>query len=137
MTRITTPFGFASTGAEVADGITLVGKRAVITGAASGIGLETARALARIGADVTLAVRDIDTGAQAAAVIAASTRNQHIHVSHLDLVDRLSIAAFVAAWQGPLHVLVNNAGIMACPETRTSEGWEAQFATNHLGHFAL
>ncbi|HEU5347813.1 MAG TPA: SDR family NAD(P)-dependent oxidoreductase [Ktedonobacterales bacterium] len=137
MTTIATPFGFHSTAAEVAEGISLSGKQVIVTGASSGIGLETARALAQTGADVTLAVRDTEAGAQAAADIAATTGNQHIHVAQLDLADRASIAAFVAAWQGPLHVLVNNAGIMACPEQRTAEGWELQFATNHLGHVAL
>ena len=137
MTRITTPFGFQSTAASVAEGINLFGKRVIVTGASSGIGLETARALALIGADVTLAVRDTDAGLQTAAAITATTGNQNMHVVQLDLADRASIAAFVAAWQGPLHILVNNAGIMACPETRTPEGWELQFVTNHLGHFAL
>ena len=58
-------------------------------------------------------------------------------MARLDLADRASVAAFVAGWTGPLHILVNNAGIMATPEQRTPEGWELQFATNHLGHFAL
>ena len=60
-----------------------------------------------------------------------------MHVGRLDLADQASVAAFTAAWDGPLHILVNNAGVMAAPETRTPEGWELQFATNHLGHFAL
>ena len=137
MTPSTTHFGFSSTAAEVAEGITLAGKRVIITGASVGIGLGTARVLARAGADVTLAVRDIDAGARAAAAITTTTGSEHIHVSRLNFVDRPSIEAFVAAWHGPLHVLVNNAGIMACPETRTPEGWEMQFATNHLGHFTL
>ncbi len=137
MTRITTSFGFRSTAAEVAKGIDLSGRRVIVTGGASGIGLETARALAGIGAEVTLAVRDTDAGTRVAGDITATTRNKAIHVAKLDLTDRASIAAFVAAWDGPLHVLINNAGIMACPEQRTAEGWELQFATNHLGHFAL
>lgn len=137
MTPIATPFGFHSTAAEVAEGIDLSGKRVIVTGASSGIGLETARALARTGADVTLAVRNTVAGAQAAADITATTGNRNMHVAPLDLADRASIAAFVAAWNGPLHVLINNAGIMACPEQRTPEGWEMQFATNHLGHVAL
>lgn len=137
MTHITTPFGFHSTAAEVAEGIDFTGKQVIVTGAASGIGLETARTLAHIGADVTLAVRNTDSGAQAATDIIATTGNRNVHVTQLDLADRASIAAFVTAWKGPLHVLVNNAGIMACPELRTAEGWEMQFATNHLGHFAL
>lgn len=137
MTLITIPFGFQSTAAQVAEGLDLSGKRVIVTGAASGIGLETARALAQTGADVTLAVRSIEAGTQAATDIIATTGNPNVHVAQLDLVDRASIATFVAAWEGPLHVLVNNAGIMACPEWRTPEGWEMQFATNHLGHFAL
>jgi NAD(P)-dependent dehydrogenase (short-subunit alcohol dehydrogenase family) len=137
MTRITTPFGFSSTAAEVAEGIDLSGKRVIVTGAASGIGVETARALAGTGADVTLAVRNTEAGAQVAADITATTGNRDVHVTRLDLTDRASIAAFVANWSGPLHVLVNNAGVMAMPEEHTSEGWEMQFATNHLGHFDL
>ena len=137
MKRITTPFGFRSTAAEVAKGIDLSGKRAIVTGGASGIGVETARALAGIGAEVTLAVRDTDVGARVAADITATTGNKKIHVAKVDLTDRASIRAFVVAWNGPLHILVKNAGIMAWPEQRTPEGWELQFATNHLGHFAL
>jgi NAD(P)-dependent dehydrogenase (short-subunit alcohol dehydrogenase family) len=137
MARITTPFGRHSTAAEVAEGIALSGKRAIVTGAASGIGVETARALARLGAEVTLAVRNTDAGAQTAADIIATTGNQNIHVAPLDLSDQASIAAFVATWDDPLHILVNNAGVMALPEQHTPEGWDMQFATNHLGHFAL
>jgi NAD(P)-dependent dehydrogenase (short-subunit alcohol dehydrogenase family) len=137
MALITTPFGFQSTAAEVSEGIDVSGKRMIVTGATSGIGVETARALANIGADVTLAVRNTDAGARVAADITATTGNRNIHVAQLDLTDRASIAAFVAAWDGPLHVLVNNAGIFAPPEIHTPEGWEMQFATNHLGHFAL
>jgi NAD(P)-dependent dehydrogenase (short-subunit alcohol dehydrogenase family) len=137
MTRVVTAFGFHSTAAEVAEGIDLSGKRAIVTGAASGIGRETARALARTGAEVTLAVRNADAGAYAADQIVATTGNPNVHPANLDLTDRASIAAFVSAWDGPLHVLVNNAGVMATPEGRTATGWETQFATNHLGHFAL
>jgi NAD(P)-dependent dehydrogenase (short-subunit alcohol dehydrogenase family) len=137
MTRITTQFGFKTTAAEVVGGIDLSGKRIIVTGAASGIGIETARALAQTGADITLAVRNTKAGAKVAADIEATTGNQNIHVAKLDLADQASVAAFVAAWRGPLHVLVNNAGVMACPEQYTPEGWEMQFATNHLGHFAL
>ncbi|MFE0627372.1 SDR family NAD(P)-dependent oxidoreductase [Streptomyces sp. NPDC058864] len=128
-------FTAQSTAAEVADGIDLTGRRAVVTGAASGIGLETARALAGAGAEVTLAVRDTAAGERAAADIAAG--GGRVLVAPLDLADQRSVAAFTAAWHGPLHVLVNNAGVMMTPETRTPEGWELQFATNHLGHFAL
>jgi NAD(P)-dependent dehydrogenase (short-subunit alcohol dehydrogenase family) len=137
VTRIITPFGFASTAGDVVNGVDLGGRRIVVTGGASGIGKETARALARAGADVTLAVRDTAAGDAVAAEITADTGNPAVQAGRLDLGDHASIAAFVEAWDGPLHVLVNNAGIMATPETRTPEGWEGQFATNHLGHFAL
>jgi len=135
--RITTPFGAESTASEVIAGVDLTGKRAIVTGAASGIGVETARALASAGADVTLAVRDIEAGQRVADGITASTGNANIHVARLDLADQRSVREFVDAWSGPLDILVNNAGIMATPELRTAEGWELQFATNHLGHFTL
>jgi NAD(P)-dependent dehydrogenase (short-subunit alcohol dehydrogenase family) len=135
---ITTPFDFDSTAAEVVAGIDLGSKRAVVTGSASGIGVETARALASAGAEVTLAVRDTEAGAKTAAGILATTGSTAVHVAELDLADPQSVAAFVADWTGPLDLLVNNAGVMAIPDLRlTPEGWELQFATNHLGHFAL
>ncbi|GLY77049.1 oxidoreductase [Actinoallomurus iriomotensis] len=137
MNLIRTPFGFADTAAEVAAGIDLTGRRAVVTGASSGLGVETARALAATGAEVTLAVRDIAAGERAAKDIADSTGRTAPHVAPLDLTDPASITAFTASWRGPLHILVNNAGVMACPERYTPQGWEWQFATNHLGHFAL
>jgi NAD(P)-dependent dehydrogenase (short-subunit alcohol dehydrogenase family) len=136
-TPITTPFKWETTAAEVVAGSDLSGNRVIVTGGASGIGLETARALAAAGAHVTLAVRDAEAGQRVAAEIVASTGNTHVFVAPVDLADPASVASFVAAWDGPLDVLVNNAGVMACPETRTPQGWELQFATNHLGHFAL
>ncbi|MBW8700874.1 3-oxoacyl-[acyl-carrier-protein] reductase FabG [Streptomyces sp. MBT84] len=137
MSAIATPFGFSSTATEVAEGIDLTGRRVVVTGASSGIGAETARALAGTGAEVTLAVRDTTAGERVAKEITSTTGNQEVHAAHLDLADPASVAAFAAAWRGPLHVLVNNAGVMACPEQYTEQGREWQFATNHLGHFAL
>jgi NAD(P)-dependent dehydrogenase (short-subunit alcohol dehydrogenase family) len=135
---ITTPFAFESTAAEVAQGVDLSGRRAVVTGAASGIGIETARALAGAGAGVTLAVRDLAAGRRVAADIAATTGSADVLVARLDLADRATIDAFAESWEGPLHLLVNNAGVMALQELElTSEGYEMQFATNHLGHFAL
>jgi len=134
--RITTPFNAESTAAEVIDGIDLVGRRAIVTGGASGIGVETARALADAGAEVTLAVRNVEAGRRTAEDILDSTGNK-VLVAPLDLADQASVARFVAGWDGPLHILVNNAGIMASPLLRTPQGWEMQFATNHLGHFAL
>ncbi|MFI9842040.1 SDR family NAD(P)-dependent oxidoreductase [Nonomuraea sp. NPDC051941] len=136
--QLNIPFAKESTADDVIAGVDLTGKRAIVTGASSGLGAETARALASAGAEVTLAVRNLDAGRQVAADITAKTGNASVHARRLDLDDRASIDAFVAAWQGPLHILVNNAGIMALPElTRTPQGWEQQFATNHLGHFAL
>ncbi|MEW1775115.1 SDR family NAD(P)-dependent oxidoreductase [Streptomyces sp. NPDC086777] len=137
MTTISTPYGFSSTAAEVAEGIDLTGRRAVVTGASSGLGAETARALASTGAEVTLAVRDLAAGEQVAKDIAETTGNRQVRVAPLELTDPASVAAFATSWQGPLHVLVNNAGVMACPERYTEQGREWQFATNHLGHFAL
>ncbi len=138
MERIKTPFGFSSTVDEVLQGIDLTGKRAIVTGGSSGIGIETARALAGVGAEVTLAVRRLDAGERVAANIRASTGNPNVRVGQLDLSNMASVKAFLADWQSSLHILVNNAGIMALPELeRTPEGWEMQFATNFLGHFAL
>lgn len=133
-----TGFDFHSTADEVARGIDLSGKRVIVTGASSGIGIETVRTLAQIGAEVTLAVRKPEAGEKIAAEIRAATGNQNLQVASLDLADRASVDTFVQAWGGPLHVLINNAGIMATPELQhTRDGWELQFATNHLGHFAL
>ncbi|MCK2237621.1 MULTISPECIES: SDR family NAD(P)-dependent oxidoreductase [unclassified Crossiella] len=129
-TRSTTPFTRESTAAEVIAGVDLTGKRAIVTGGASGIGVETARALAHSGAEVTIAARNLEAAEKVAAEVGA-------RAAHLDLADRASVAAFAADWQGPLHILVNNAGVMASPLTRTPEGWELQFGTNHLGHFRL
>ncbi|MFD3925016.1 SDR family NAD(P)-dependent oxidoreductase [Streptomyces sp. NPDC058614] len=133
-------FGASTTAAEVTDGVDLHGRRAVVTGASSGIGVETVRALAAAGADVTLAVRDTDAGAGVVARLEKELppESGQLTVGRLDLADRSTVAEFVAAWQGPLHILVNNAGVMATPElTRTAEGREWQFGVNHLGHFAL
>jgi NAD(P)-dependent dehydrogenase (short-subunit alcohol dehydrogenase family) len=134
---IRSPFGFGTTAAEVAAGVDLTGRRALVTGAASGLGVETVRALAGAGAEVILAVRDVATGERTAKDVAETTGNEALRAVALDLSDPVSVTAFVASWDGPLHVVVNNAGVMACPETRTPLGWELQFATNHLGHFAL
>jgi NAD(P)-dependent dehydrogenase (short-subunit alcohol dehydrogenase family) len=83
-------------------------------------------------------VRDAASGERTAAEIVATTGSDAVHMGALDLADQASVAAFADGWSGPLHMLVNNAGVMAIPELRrTPEGWELQFATNHLGHFAL
>ncbi|MFF4875930.1 SDR family NAD(P)-dependent oxidoreductase [Micromonospora sp. NPDC000668] len=136
-TSITTPFTHDSTAMDVIQGVDLGGRRAIVTGGSSGIGVETARALASAGAQVTLAVRNTDAGQRVADDITATTGNDRILVAPLDLADQDSVADFVANWDGPVHILVDNAGIMAAPLSRTPQGWEMQFATNHLGHFAL
>lgn len=130
-------FGAESTALEIVDGIDLRGRTAIVTGAGSGIGVETARALAAAGAAVTVAVRNVVTATRAAADIRASTGNGAIRVVLVDLADLGSVRSFAAEWSGPLHLLVNNAGIMDSPERRTAQGWEMHFAVNHLGHFAL
>jgi NAD(P)-dependent dehydrogenase (short-subunit alcohol dehydrogenase family) len=137
-TPIQSPFGERSTAEEVAAGIDLAGRRAIVTGASSGIGIETARVLADRGAAVTLAVRDAGAGASVAAGVRGSTGNDAVDVRPLELAEPDSIAAFIDDWDGPLDILINNAGVMAIPErTLTPEGVELHFATNHLGHFAL
>ncbi|WP_369138983.1 oxidoreductase [Modestobacter versicolor] len=108
------------------------GRTAVVTGGNSGLGLATARALAAAGARVVLAVRDEARGAAAAAGLTGQ-----VEVRRLDLADLSSVRAFAGAWTGDLDVLVANAGIMAVPQARTADGFELQFGTNHLGHFAL
>ncbi|MFE1167313.1 oxidoreductase [Nocardiopsis sp. NPDC058789] len=110
----------------------LSGRTAVVTGANSGLGLETARILAGCGVRVVLAVRDTAKGERAAAEIPGATE-----VRRLDLADLASVRAFAAGWKGDLALLINNAGLMAIPESRTVDGFETQFGVNHLGHFAL
>ncbi|WP_326719701.1 SDR family NAD(P)-dependent oxidoreductase [Streptomyces sp. NBC_00243] len=135
--RIITPFTASSTAMDVIAGVDFTGRAVIVTGASSGIGVETARALAAAGAHVTLAVRDLDAGRRTADDIAATTGNGLVAVRGLDLTDLDSIAAFAAGWNGPLHALIHNAGVMETPRKYTRYGWELQFATNHLGHFAL
>ncbi|ALV04940.1 SDR family NAD(P)-dependent oxidoreductase [Roseateles depolymerans] len=137
MSRLTTPFDFHSTARDVLRDVDLTGQRALVTGGASGIGLETARALVNAGAEVTLAVRRPEAAQAVAQELRAGGRGA-VHVAPLDLVDLDSVRRFSADWRGPLHMLVNNAGIMALPELQHSaQGWELQWATNFLGHFAL
>ena len=119
-------------GFDVTDLPDLTGRTVVVTGANSGIGRAAARALAGAGAHVVLAVRDLDKGRAAAAAMPGQTE-----VRQLDLASLASVRTFAAGWEGDLHLLINNAGVMAPPLTRTSEGFELQFGTNHLGHFAL
>ncbi|WP_431982183.1 SDR family NAD(P)-dependent oxidoreductase [Streptomyces qinglanensis] len=134
---ISTPFTAASTADDVLRGFDLTGVRALVTGGSSGIGAETARALTAAGAEVTLAVRNTTAGDTVAESIRDSTGRIRPRVAPLDLADTAAVARFAEAWQGPLHLLINNAGVVTGGLERTREGWEVQFATNHLGHFAL
>ena len=110
----------------------LSGRTAVVTGANSGIGRVAARELARAGARVVLAVRDVAKGEAAASAMAGA-----VEVRRLDLAALESVRAFADDWEGDLDLLINNAGVMAVPEGRTKDGFETQIGTNHLGHFAL
>ena len=118
----------------------LTGRTAVVTGANSGLGFESALALARAGADVVLACRDQTKGAAALDRLAASAPDATVSLAPLDLADLASVAAFATAFAGDhdgLDILLNNAGVMAIPRRETADGFEMQFGTNHLGHFAL
>jgi NAD(P)-dependent dehydrogenase (short-subunit alcohol dehydrogenase family) len=136
--RVTSPFEWATTAAEVVTGIDLHGRRALVTGGAGGIGVETARALASVGAETVIAARNVSVAESVASDIRSTTGNAAVSVVQLDLMDRASVGRLVEAFSGPLHILINNAGVMAVPDRRLSpEGHEMQFATNHLGHFLL
>ncbi|RKN10893.1 oxidoreductase [Streptomyces radicis] len=113
----------------------LTGRTAVVTGANSGLGIATVEALARAGARVVLAVRDMARGEAAAAKVAGA--RGALEVRRLDLADLDSVRAFAADWRGDLDLLINNAGVMNISEGATKDGFETQFGTNHLGHFAL
>jgi len=128
----------ATTAADVIAGVDLSGKVAVVTGSSGGIGLETAREFARAGAVVVLANRDAAKSAAALADLRASVPGAQVQSVHLDLTSLVSVrasAAEIAAAHPQIHLLVNNAGVMACPLARTADGHELQFGTNHLGHF--
>ena len=127
-------YGFSTTAKKVIGNINLQGKIAIVTGGYSGIGLETARTLAKAGATVIVPARSIEKAKKAVEGI------QNIELETLDLMDPMSIDKFAERFIAsgrPLHILVNSAGIMACPLIRDKRGYESQFATNHLGHFQL
>ncbi|MFC4951095.1 oxidoreductase [Pseudonocardia sp. GCM10023141] len=124
----------AWTPADIPD---LTGKRAIVTGSNAGLGLHIADELAAHGADVTLACRNLTKAEQAADGIRKRTPSASVEVRALDLADLDSVAAFAGGIDGPLDLLVNNAGLMAIDEARTPQGVEMQFGVNHLGHFAL
>ena len=113
------------------------GRTFVVTGANSGLGYETARALAAKGARVVLTARNAERGRAALAKIRVEYPNADLELASLDLADLDSVRAFAAGLDEPVDVLVNNAGVMMPPRTLTKQGFESQFATNHLGHFAL
>lgn len=133
-------FGYRTTASEVLEGVSLSGKQAIVTGGYSGIGLETARALASAGATVTIACRDLDRAVATAASLTQSTGREPVVAMQLDLSSQASVASFAEQYRSQhdqLHILINNAAVMACPFERTVDGFEMQFGTNHLGHFAL
>ncbi|WP_260754824.1 SDR family NAD(P)-dependent oxidoreductase [Mycobacterium sp. SMC-8] len=130
----------APTALDIVEGVDLTGKTCVITGASSGLGRESARALARTGAHVILAARNTDALAETEAWIHAEVSDAALSSVHLDLTSLASVAAAaaeIAELTPAVHVLMNNAGVMFTPFGRTAEGFEMQFGTNHLGHFEL
>lgn len=132
-------FGHDTTTDEVLAGIDLTGRLALVTGASGGLGAETARALASKGAHVVLTARDLAKADATAQAIRDST-GAAVEVEELELDSLASIRAFAErflAAHDALHILVNNAGVMACPESKTRDGFELQFGTNHLGHFLM
>jgi NAD(P)-dependent dehydrogenase (short-subunit alcohol dehydrogenase family) len=132
--KIGSGFGHHSTADEVLEGIDLTGKLALVTGGYSGIGLETTRALAKAGAQVVVPARRPKAAEEALSGLAG------VEVGELDLADLASVQAFASGFLASgrtIDLQINNAAVMACPETRVGPGWESQFATNHLGHFAL
>lgn len=132
---IVSPYGYRTTASDVIAGIDLTGKTALVTGGYSGLGLETVRALAGAGARVIVGARRPDVAASDLAGVANG-----LTILKLDLSDPTSIDLFsgeVASSTSALHILINNAAIMACPLSRDKRGYESQFATNHLGHFQM
>jgi len=132
-------FGHDTTTDEVLEGIDLDGKLALVTGGSGGLGAETARALASKGAHVVVTARDL-AKAEAAAQAMRDATGGTVEIEELELDSLASIRAFAErflAKHDALHILVNNAGVMACPQAKTRDGFELQFGTNHLGHFLL
>lgn len=135
-----TSTGFSTTTDQVLDGCDLHDRLVVVTGASTGLGEETTRALAAHGATVVMAVRDLDRGRAAADRIRTTVPDARLELRELDLASLAGVRAFADAFLADhqrLDVLINNAGIMACPQGTTVDGFELQFGTNHLGHFLL
>jgi NAD(P)-dependent dehydrogenase (short-subunit alcohol dehydrogenase family) len=131
-------FGAQTDASDVIEGIDLSGKLALITGASGGIGLETARALLRAGAEVVLANRSPEKSEKALADLRADVPGSVVSAAQLDLASLAGVREFAASFDRPrIDLLVNNAGVMATPLERTVDGFELQFGTNHLGHFLL
>lgn len=133
-------FGRTSTAMQVIEGHDLSGKEVIVTGGASGIGLETVRALAKAGARVVIATRNLQQAQEVAQRLMKETGSNKIEAERLDLASLKSVHEFsknFLAKKRPLHILVNNAGVMACPLSYTEDGLEMQIGTNHFGHFAL
>jgi NAD(P)-dependent dehydrogenase (short-subunit alcohol dehydrogenase family) len=133
-------FGAESTTDDVLEGIDLTGKRVLVTGASAGLGVETTRALAAHGAWVTMAVRDLEKGAAAMEQVQATVPDAQLDLRPLDLADLSSVRTFASSFledHPELDILIANAGVMACPQGTTVDGFETQFGTNHLGHFLL
>ncbi len=133
-------FGHDTTTDEVLEGLDLSGKRALVTGGSGGLGAETARALASKGAHVIVTARDLEKAQAAVKAIRESTGNAKVDVEELELDSFDSIRAFGKRFLDrgeSLDMLINNAGVMACPYAKTRDGFEMQFGTNHLGHFLM
>jgi NAD(P)-dependent dehydrogenase (short-subunit alcohol dehydrogenase family) len=138
---MTKQFGDESTTDQVLEGVNLSGKRVLVTGASAGLGVETARTLAAHGATVVGAARDLDKAKQATEIVRKDAKNGgSIELVQLDLASLKSVRACADALVKagkPFDVVICNAGVMACPKGKTSDGFETQFGTNHLGHFVL
>ncbi len=136
-----TTYGYETTTDDLLAGRNLSGKRILITGASAGLGVETARALAAHGASVVMAVRDLTKGEGAAATVrAGAAPGASVELCELDLASLASVRSCtdrLLAEGKPLSVLIANAGVMACPQGVTTDGFETQFGTNHLGHFVF
>lgn len=133
-------FGEKTTAFEVIEGHNLSGKEVIVTGGSSGIGVETVRALAKAGARVVIAARDLKRANEVKDDVIQTTGNNNVEVEELELGSLKSVDKFIERYlakKRPLHILINNAGVMNTPQGVTEDGFETQFGINHIGHFAL